>query len=90
MKPVYFPFTFISRPVIEAVSACFRQIVVYQPSERHVPEQMRQWAESGMLEIRIPVKEDEERLEADLSSGRMKQVKYSFPANEIKSRNSND
>jgi len=66
MKPVYFPFTFISRPVIEAVSACLKQVIVYQPSIQSVPEKMQKWAESGMLDIHIPIKEEEEKLDAIL------------------------
>jgi len=66
MKPVYFPFTFMPESVVEAVSACFGQMVVYQPSGQNVPEQMQKWAEDGTLDIRIPVKADEERLDSIL------------------------
>jgi len=70
MKPVYFPFTFMPDPVVEAVSACFGQVVVYQPSGQNVPEQMQKWTEGGTLDIRVPIKEDEERLDSVLKDYR--------------------
>ncbi|MCG2757406.1 MAG: hypothetical protein L6263_03090 [Desulfobacteraceae bacterium] len=63
MKPIYFPFTYISEPVLEALSAFFKQIVVYQPSSLNVPESMQKLADSGLLEIRIPVKGDENKID---------------------------
>lgn len=66
MKPVYFPFTYISKPVVEALAACFRQTVVYQPSGLTIPAEIQGWAESNMLDIRIPVSGHEDKLEAIL------------------------
>ncbi|MDL1968284.1 MAG: hypothetical protein LWW97_06975 [Deltaproteobacteria bacterium] len=63
MKPIYFPFTYISEPVLEALSAFFKQIVVYQPSSLNVPESMQKQAISNLLEIRIPVKGDENKID---------------------------
>jgi len=63
MKPIYFPFTYISEPVLEALSAFFRQIVVYQPSSLNIPESMQKPADSGLLEIRIPVKGNENKID---------------------------
>jgi hypothetical protein len=64
MKPVYFPFTFISKPVCQTLSACFRQTVVYQISSIKIPDEMQHWGESGILDIRIPVKYDGDKLDA--------------------------
>ncbi|MFH2219204.1 MAG: hypothetical protein ABII68_06040 [Pseudomonadota bacterium] len=64
MTPVYFPFTYVSEPAAEAVSACFGQILVYQPSARNVPEQMRKWIESDILKTRVPAEGDEEKIDA--------------------------
>lgn len=64
MKPIYFPFTYISKPVVEALRACFRQFVVYQPSFQQVPEKMQAWEKSGILDIRVPVQGNENKLEA--------------------------
>jgi hypothetical protein len=63
MKPIYFPFTYISEPVLEALSAFFKQIVVYQPSSLNIPESMQKQADSDLLEIRIPVKGDENKID---------------------------
>jgi hypothetical protein len=64
MKPVYFPFTFISKPVCQTLAACFRQIAVYQISSSKIPDEMQHWGESGILDIRIPVKYDGDKLDA--------------------------
>lgn len=66
MKPVYFPFTYISRPVMEALAACFRQTVVYQPSRLKIPSEMQHWTQSHGLDIRIPVSGHEDQLRAVL------------------------
>ena len=63
MKPVYFPFTYIPEPVLEALSAFFKQIVVYQPSTLKIPENVQKLADSDLLEIRIPVKGDENKID---------------------------
>lgn len=63
MKPIYFPFTYISEPVLEALSVFFKQIIVYQPSSLNIPESMQKPANSSLLEIRIPVKGDENKID---------------------------
>ncbi len=63
MKPIYFPFTYISESVLEALSAFFKQIIVYQPSSLNIPESMQKQADSNLLEIRIPVKGDENKID---------------------------
>ncbi|MBC2696517.1 MAG: hypothetical protein HF982_14825 [Desulfobacteraceae bacterium] len=63
MKPIYFPFTYISEPVLEALFAFFKQIVVYRPSNLKIPESMQKLADSDLLEIRIPVKGDENKID---------------------------
>lgn len=70
MKPIYFPFTFISKPIVEALSACFKQTAVYQVSSQKVPEKMQEWCKSGTLDIRIPVEGDEKKLDKILKDYR--------------------
>ena len=70
MKPIYFPFTYISKPVVDALGFCFRQSVVYQPARFTVSEKLQNWSQDGMLEIRIPFEGDEERLAAILKDYR--------------------
>ena len=66
MKPIYFPFTYISKPVAEALYTCFGKTIIYQPSSKNIPEEIRKLAERGVLDIRIPVKKDDEKLSAIL------------------------
>lgn len=61
MKPVYFPFTSVSESTLKALSSCFRQMTVYQPSSRKLPQVMREWRENGFLDIRVSG--DDEKLE---------------------------
>jgi len=71
MKPVYFPFTFITKAVCQALAACFRQTAVYQISSTKVPNEMQKLAKSGILDIRIPVKYDGEKLDEILKQYRI-------------------
>jgi hypothetical protein len=64
MKPIYFPFTSISKPVCQTLAACFRQTAVYQLSSIKIPDEMQNWGKSGILDIRIPVKYDGDKLDA--------------------------
>jgi hypothetical protein len=70
MKPVYFPFTFMTNPVCQKLAACFRQTAVYQISSTRIPDDMQEWEKSGMLDIRIPVKYDGDKLDAILQQYR--------------------
>lgn len=63
MKPIYFPFTYIPEPILEALSAFFKQIIVYQPSLLNIPEIMQKQADIGLLEMRIPVNGDENKID---------------------------
>jgi len=71
MKPIYFPFTFITKPVCQALAACFRQTAVYQISSTKVPDEMQKLAKSSILDIRIPVKYDGEKLDEILKQYRI-------------------
>ena len=62
MKPIYFPFTYISDSVAEAVAACFGQFIVYRPHCGKVPDQMQRWAEQGVMELRTPVADEDKDL----------------------------
>lgn len=63
MIPIYFPFTYISAPVIKAMKSCFRQVIVYQPRSQGIPPHMRDAAEKGEMDIRTPVLTGEDRLD---------------------------
>ena len=64
MKPIYFPFTYISDAAAEALAACFGQFVVYQPLSDKVPVQIQTWANKGIVDVRVPVVENDKELEA--------------------------
>jgi len=51
---------------MEALAACFRQAVVYQPSRLEIPAEIQRWAENDVLDIRIPADGHEDQLEAIL------------------------
>ncbi len=59
MKPVYFPFTYVSDPVAKAVSACFGQFVVYCPARETLPEQMQSWINREIMDVRTPGPEND-------------------------------
>ena len=64
MKPIFFPATYVPDSVAQALTACFGQFIVYQPLTGKIPEQMRHWVERGILDIRVPVTEDQNEIEA--------------------------
>ncbi len=64
MKPIYFPYTYISNPVAEAVAACFGQFTVYQPLSDELPLTMQSWVDKGVIDIRIPVRSDNRELKS--------------------------
>jgi hypothetical protein len=63
MKPIYFPFTFISEPILKDISIFFPQTVIYQPSSGKIPEFLQQRADKGLLEIYAPFGGDEAKFE---------------------------
>ena len=62
MKPIYFPYTTISEPVLGALLTCFKQVAVYQPSRDHVPESLRNWEAGGRLQIHLPDEDENDPL----------------------------
>jgi hypothetical protein len=62
MKPIYFPYTYIADPVAEAVAACFGQFTVYQPLADRLPLSMQPWVDKNIIDIRIPVRGDDQEL----------------------------
>ena len=62
MKPIYFPFTYVSDRVAEAISACFGQFIVYRPLKEKLTEQLQLWIKRGAADIRVPVTGNENEL----------------------------
>jgi hypothetical protein len=65
MKPVFFPFTFMTESVLETCNRFFKEIVVLQPTGDNIPKQMKVWQTEGLLDIQAP-KSDEENIAAVL------------------------
>jgi hypothetical protein len=63
MKPIFFPSTYVSGCAAQALDACFGQFIVYQPLSEKIPSQMVPWLEKGILDVRVPVKKDQDELE---------------------------
>lgn len=63
MTPIYFPFTWADASTIEAITTVFPKIAIYQPSVCRVPSLLHPFELAGNLEIRVPVKEDSNKLE---------------------------
>lgn len=62
MIPIYFPFTYVSDPVAEALSACFGQFIVYRPLGENLSEQLQLWIDRGVADVRVPVTGNENEL----------------------------
>jgi hypothetical protein len=60
MKPVYFPYTYVSPSVARALRAYFPSVAVYQPVAGRLPDEMRPLAQDGFLEVISPPPGDEE------------------------------
>ncbi|MEJ2099897.1 MAG: hypothetical protein P8X68_07960 [Desulfobacterales bacterium] len=62
MKPIYFPYTYVPQWVAQALAACFQHFIVYCPSGTKVPHEMLPWVEANIMEIRMPVKIDDDAI----------------------------
>lgn len=76
MKPLsfatYFPFTFIAPSLVEALSLCFRRVILYQPVGSGIIDGLQPWIAQGFLDIRIPFEDviDKRDLRAELQDWR--------------------
>jgi hypothetical protein len=62
IKPLYFPYTYVPQWVAETLAACFKQFTVYQPSGRKLPFDMQPWSAANVMEVRVPVRTEDEAL----------------------------
>jgi hypothetical protein len=70
MTPIYFPHTYVTRPVMEAVQTCFSPVVLYQPTAADIPLPLRKWENTGLVELRVPVPAEEEKMASLLTDFR--------------------
>ena len=68
MKPIYFPFTYVSDPVAESLSACFGQFIIYRPLEENLAAQLQFWIDCGVADVRVPVTGHETELKTAIKN----------------------
>ena len=67
MKTAYFPFTYLSESTARLLAALVGPMVVYQPIESAVGSDLDQLASQGLVEIRAPLVDGDDRLRAALA-----------------------
>jgi hypothetical protein len=70
MKPVFFPYTYISDDLADTMAAFFKKITMYLPTPRHIDESVSRYRDAGWLEIRMPAAPFESQIESGLKSAR--------------------
>ena len=68
MIPIVFPHTYLSSRLMLLLPAVFSRIGVYLPSDLNIPIPMQRWVDSGLVELRVPVSADKQRLAAVLKA----------------------
>lgn len=67
MKAVYFPFTCLPEFTARRLARLVGPVVVYQPLETAIPAEMKDLEAKGQIEIRTPLKGNEDRLRSALA-----------------------
>lgn len=62
MKPLYFPFTYTCGDMINLINQYLGSFIIYQPVAGHEPGPVEQAASAGKIDVRVPVKGDEEKI----------------------------
>ncbi len=72
LSPVYFPFTFLSPTLAEALSVLFDHVFLYQPVGSTLPERLQPWVSRDFLQLRTPFSDliDKKALSARLQECR--------------------
>ncbi len=68
MTPIYFPYTYMSSRTADLLASLFKRVVMHLPCASDTPAETRSLADSGWLDVRIPVKNGEEELAAGLTN----------------------
>jgi len=66
MKPIYFPYTYISRSTLDNLNFFFKRITVYQPSAPAIPDDLKAFEDEGLIDIQLPVQGAEKKIAAVL------------------------
>lgn len=67
MTPTFFPYTYLSSSQFRLLSTVFGKIAVYEPIQAMRPADFQNWSQSGALEIRTPVVENDTTLQRVLN-----------------------
>jgi hypothetical protein len=67
MTPTYMPFTYLSESTARILKALVGPVVIYQPLKSNIHEHLSKLASQGLVEIRIPITQDDDRLRAALA-----------------------
>lgn len=67
MTPAFMPFTYLSAATARVLNALMGPVVIYQPSEKTIPDSLSALAAQGLVEVRTPVTGDSDRLDAALA-----------------------
>jgi hypothetical protein len=70
MKPIYFPFSFISKIMVDFITVFFNEVIVYLPCRQGIYPEMQAESDKGRLDIRIPIASDEATLEKMINAFR--------------------
>ena len=63
MMPIFFPFTYISKRVAQALATIFQRYIVYQPTGKKVPDTMQSWIDAKVMEVRVPGQADDDAID---------------------------
>ena len=67
MIPAYMPFTYLPESTASVLTRLVGPMVVYQPTKKNIPDGLRTSASQGLVEIRVPVTHDDDRVCAALA-----------------------
>lgn len=70
MIQIYFPFTYISTAALTIFQKLFKSVTVYQPSSLNIPEILLDGKNSDFIDLRIPIKSEENKLDTILKDFR--------------------
>ena len=68
MKPIYFPYTYVSDSVAQALEASFGKFVVYRPLDDDLSDRMQSWRDREVVEVRVPVSGNENELKSAIKN----------------------
>jgi hypothetical protein len=68
MTPLYLPFTTLRETTAPTIFRFFKTVCLYRPQEGSGPEGLEAWLAAGRVEVRVPVRVDDEALAQALAA----------------------